>query len=1510
MKIHHSKVILSLFFLAVALFSAVGSAEPASAGIFDPIFALMGLAETQSSLTDPQITIASDFGTGIIEGNVSSYNISLSEEPTGHVTVRITSDNAGVAVTPSVTFNTGNWNEPKSIAITPAHDQDNEDDSVTITHTASEGGYNGVTKSIDVNILDDEPDNPAIVLSGCGSGLTENGESCDYTVKLSEAPSGSGLVIVNINSDNPDVTLSKNIIRFNKGNYSAVQTITATAAHDIDGINDVARITHTAKGGGYHLAPVKFFDIVVTDDDDPDLNDPPRVIVSPKSSLINENSKISYKVNLSHRPTGDVTVQTSIDKSMDNGFAGDITLTPTQLTFTILNWNIPQTINLTAGSDGKIRSVRKAVINHTASGNVYDDSEPESLALSVRNIDVAQLKLSSASNIVEEGGSLVYNISLGAVPDENVVVNVATASSKVTVSPSALTLNSTNMTRNVTITGVQDNDYHDENAVIVHTTTSDQSDYSGLRKLFVVKVDDDELINPRIVFNVSALSLDENSAAKYSVKLSTVPTADVTVTLTSLDTAKITVGASSLTFTSSNWNDYQEVTVTSLDEETDGMDENVKISHSAAGGGFAGVKRNLTVTVIDPDPDAPEVKTSPKFLGVNEGADATYTVRLNEKPTRGDVTVTLATTNEKLTVEPASLTFTDSNWHIRQIVNVSAAEDDNSANEIINITHTAAGGGFNRISPNPKHMQVIVNDNEPTDQGILLSKSVVEMEEGTSTSYSVSLNDKPSDNVTVSLAYTKSLIRVSSAQLVFTPQNYRQAQTVQVDAKNDLDNRNEEELIIHSASGGGYDNIRASLRIAIDDDEPLNPSITVDPAAVTVNEGSSGSYGITLNEKPNADVTVTLNLSNEGITASPESLTFTPQNYDQAQTVTVTAKQDGDNVNNQTEISHVANSGGYSNVRRSITITVDDDEPGTPGIIIAPSEITILEGSASAYTVALNETPGSDVTVSLDYDSSVLEVSPASLTFTVEDWSRTKTVSVTAKHDQDNTGSKAVITHASSGGGYDGLQGILNITINDDDLIDPALVLGAEGIRIDENSSAVYTVKLKEAPKGDVTVSISTNRAAALSLNPSSLRFNSSNWDANQIVSLSALQDSDSVNDVAIITHIANGGGYNNIKAPDLTVNITDRISAPKANTTSPAAKPEILTSETSMDIDEGDDEVYEVRLSKQPTGSVTVRIRSSKSDVEVDPENLVFTVSNWNDYQEVEVSVRHDSDARDEDGVITHTAAGGGYDSALEKEVDVDIDDDDTEDDGSSSRTAQASAPAIQLPAFKSAQNTIVSKASGTWTSWKSGQSYTADLRNRNVLVKDITFTPTRTTYEPVAFLAKLNSRPAEVSQDPKADAVYGFFEVATNGAVRYNTNTAKVTVEVEQLWLDSAGLDNATVKMWTFNEKTKKWQGVPVTRSQTSTGATIVSHISLENSLFSVTADKKKAEEEEPEQPEEEEPKVVEEPVEPPVVEEPEQPEEEEKKKIKITSVHVILFIAAVLILMLGIMMVSKVL
>ena len=179
------------------------------------------------------------------EGGSASYRVALATEPAGNVTVSIAGTNEVTTARNTLTFTAGNWNTAQPVTVSAGQDADAADDRARLDHRASGGGYDSVTGSVAVTVMDD--DTPGLILTPAALTLAE-GASASYTVALATEPTGNVTVSI---AGTGDVTVDRSTLSFTSRNWSAAQTVTLFAARDEDVANDSATLAHRARGGDY-----------------------------------------------------------------------------------------------------------------------------------------------------------------------------------------------------------------------------------------------------------------------------------------------------------------------------------------------------------------------------------------------------------------------------------------------------------------------------------------------------------------------------------------------------------------------------------------------------------------------------------------------------------------------------------------------------------------------------------------------------------------------------------------------------------------------------------------------------------------------------------------------------------------------------------------------------------------------------------------------------------------------------------------------------------------------------------------------------------------------------------------------------------------------------------------------------------------------------------------------------------------------------------------------------------
>ena len=429
--------------------------------------------------------------------------------------------------------------------------------------------------------------------------------------------------------------------------------------------------------------------------------------------------------------------------------------------------------------------------------------------------------------------------------------------------------------------------------------------------------DDDTLA---IGTDTTSLMVPEGATASLRIKLTAQPPTDVVVEVNKATGGDpdITISSPSpvtLTFTSSNWNTYQTVTLSAA-EDADAASGQATVRCTAPG------MTTKEVTILEQENDTQSIIIDTTSVSVPEGGTATFQVKLEMQPL-GDVTVnvsTLAGGDPDITVSsPASgnLTFTPENWSIFQTVTLAAAEDLNTVNGSASIRCSSSG---------LENKNVTATEVDNDTLSIVVDQASVTVAEGGTGSFQVKLSAQPAGNVPVIVAKVAGGdpdLSATPASLLFTTSNWSENKTVTLSALEDADITNGQATIRCSAR----DLANADVTITEDDNDSL--SIVTDKASATVPEGGTTLFWVRLNAQPASDVTISVSKVAGGdpdVSVSPVSLAFTTSNWNAYQAVTISAGLDADYLNGEATIR--CNAAGLADKDVAVT-EIDQGPPAT-----------------------------------------------------------------------------------------------------------------------------------------------------------------------------------------------------------------------------------------------------------------------------------------------------------------------------------------------------------------------------------------------------------------------------------------------------------------------------------------------------------------------------------------------------------------------------------------------------
>ena len=234
------------------------------AGVTGPWSAPMSAMPIDTNV--PGITI-SETDLTIREGESAQYTVALHARPHANVSVRI---NGGGVVSPSpgtLTFNTNDFNMPKTVELTGIQDNDPDNEQVNVTHTisSSDAGYRSLTPDpVAVTVLDDDS---GVSVTADQASVNE-GE--DITFTLTRTGNTDSAITVDLSVSQRGSFLPANQLGARSVNIGAnvdAETVTVETENDtvLENAGSVTLVVNS--GTGYLLGTPRSATVSVQDDD-------------------------------------------------------------------------------------------------------------------------------------------------------------------------------------------------------------------------------------------------------------------------------------------------------------------------------------------------------------------------------------------------------------------------------------------------------------------------------------------------------------------------------------------------------------------------------------------------------------------------------------------------------------------------------------------------------------------------------------------------------------------------------------------------------------------------------------------------------------------------------------------------------------------------------------------------------------------------------------------------------------------------------------------------------------------------------------------------------------------------------------------------------------------------------------------------------------------------------------------------------------------------------------------
>lgn len=891
----------------------------------------------------------------------------------------------------------------------------------------------------------------------------------------------------------------------------------------------------------------------------------------------------------------------------------------------------------------------------------------------------------------EFGRTASFTIRLSYEPSEDVTVGPITSldtteGTVITSSTIVFTKSNYAEPQTVTIQGVDDllADGNQTYRISLGTSQTTDFSYSKLTLPDVIVINTDKDTASIASSPILGLTTNESgTTAKINVVLSTQPGADVVIPGFSSNLPAECSVSGSITFTSSNWNVPQQVTVTGVDDVFIDGPKNCLISSTAStsvDAVYAG-KTMPVVTVINADNDTAGFTIIPITTAVTTegGGQAQFSLVMNTRPF-GNVTITGITTSDATegTISPANITFTTNDWNTPQILTITGVDDfmsDGSITYTIVFPNSAAANPLDTAYNNfalPSAGSFSNTDNDTKGFVIAASAPTTSItpltvtEGGASQTFAVKLTSVPCStpatpatcvptSITMNMTNSNtSQYTISPASLTFTAGDWNTDHIVTVTAVNDyIDDGDLSftlslDTIVSATDYNGMNPSDISI-LAVDDD---TAGFTINPAGgVTVNENDPGgtieaTITVVLNSEPTGNVTLgpiistdtlevivapTIGGGNTSITN--RTLVFTPT-FNQA---IVNSDTNADTINDRS-------TGGW-NVPQTVRVraVVDGTLDGTKVRAIQFGSRTTTDTLYS--NVALTPTPDVSAT-NIDSGTPAITLQSISAISFTENGTSTITFQI------------VLATLPMS-----------NVTISNivsSDTTEGVILPNGGGAPI-VNRTLVFTPTTNQAVAGTNTTT--------------------GGWNMPQTVTVQSVVDyyDDGNISFKVTLPVATGGAdYNGLRAASANAaynNATGELTLTSVDndtrgfTISPAT---ITSAATPLTVTEGGaNGTFTVRLNSIPcttpatpatcgSGSITLNLTNNNTaQYTISPSSLSFTGANWSTPQTVTVTPVDDNfDENNMDSTLILEAISGSstdYDTLNPNDVIVRVVDNDT---------------------------------------------------------------------------------------------------------------------------------------------------------------------------------------------------------------------------------------------------------
>ena len=881
---------------------------------------------------DPTATFAVASGT-VREGKRTTVEVRLDKPTSSDRTIAYT---VGGTATPGADFTlyddeshihgsgtitlAKGWTR-RTIFMTTVDDSLQEgDETVVLTLAAGEGYAVGSLGTHVLTIAED--DAPRVSFASASGTVGEGSGTHDVEVRLSPAPAAETTITYSVGGTataGSDYTIAgSGTLTVPKGATTAAIPVTIIDDSVEDGGETVV-LTLTA-GNGYAVGATGTHTLTIRN------HEPaaPSVTVARKAgtaSSIAEGGDAAFTLTADPAPAADLPVTVTVATDGDWGVtAGSRTVT------------IPTTgsaVLTLATTDDAADEPDGSVTVTVDDGSGYTAGDPASGTVAVRDDDTPLPVVTvSAGSAVTEGGDAAFTLTASPAPAADLAVSVTVATDGdwgVTTGPQTVTIPTTG---SAVLTLATTGDAVDEPDGSVSVTVADGSGYTvGSSASGTVSVRDDDdaapavaAVDPALVAEVRAMAEQTHHGQAHVKRWRRVLVAFGVEEYPGLTpTTAAEAKANAQKYSSPLWPkiaDALEKLEAAAQQDQDQQQE-PEIAVSAGSAVTEGGDAVFTLTATP----APAADLA---VSVTVAADGDWGVTAGSRtvtiPTTGSATLTLATTDD------------------------AADEPDGS------VTVTVADGSGYTVGASASGTVAVRDDDAPLPEVTLAAGAAVT--EGGNAVFTLTATPAPAADlaVSVSVAADGDWGVTAGTQTVTIPTTG--SATLTLATTDDAADEPDGSVTATVVDGSGYTvGASASGTVAVRDDDLPPPAVTIAAKASSVTEGGDAEFTLSADRAPDADLTVTLAVSETGAgdhVAAPDEGPATvtiPKGATEATFTLATVNDDADEPDGSVSVTVTACAGCTVGAPASASVEVTDDDAPSTAPALSVGDSTAKEGA-------------------------------------------------------------------------------------------------------------------------------------------------------------------------------------------------------------------------------------------------------------------------------------------------------------------------------------------------------------------------------------------------------------------------------------------------------------------------------------------------------------------------------------------------------------------------------------